>query len=173
MALTTIITERLELVPITEDLSMAELSSLDLLREKLHATIPEEWPPDLVTSETIHEFIELLNASGGSRLLAYYWIRTGPGTNERILIGSGGSILKDDGIYEIGYSVLEPFQRMGYATEAISAITTRIKDDLSPVFIRACTFPSLAGSIRVLEKNDFVLHGSNEDEGTIEYRLYC
>ena len=164
-------TERLELIPITEELCNADLVSPHLLGEKLNAIIPDTWPPALLTPETLQEFIALLTAPEDSRLIAYYWISTEGGNGYRTLIGSGGFVISEDGIPELGYSVLDEFQCRGYATEAARMMITWIQDELSPASIHACTYPSLTGSIRVLEKTGFVYTGPGIEEGTIEYRF--
>lgn len=165
-------TNRLELIPMTEELCQADLESPYELSQRLCAQIPDAWPPELVTAETIHEFIDLLNAPGGSRFYSFYWIKKGGNDADRILIGSGGCLMGSDGIPEIGYSVLEEFRCQGYATEAVQAIRSWLKTEFSPAFIRAYTFPSLFASIRVLEKSGFQYTGSGSEEGTIEYRIY-
>jgi RimJ/RimL family protein N-acetyltransferase len=172
MTIPTLRTRRLELVPMTVDLCLADLSSPEILGRQLDADIPDAWPPELVTPDTLHEFIQLLNAPGGSRFYSFYWIKTGEYCSDRILIGSGGGLIKDDGIPEIGYSVLEEFRCQGYATEAVRAVTCWLKERFSPAFIRAYTFPFLTGSIRVLEKNGFHYAGPGCEEGTVEYRDY-
>ena len=171
MKIITLLTERLELIPITTEFCMADLASSQLLGEKLNAFIPDSWPPELVTPETLQEFITLLNAPGGSRLIAYYLIRTEGDEGDRTLIGSGGFVISEDGIPELGYSVLDEFQCRGYATEAVRMMVTWLQDTLSPTTIRACTYPSLTGSIRVLEKTGFVYTGPGIEEGTIEYQF--
>ena len=171
MKMTILRTERLELIPITEELCIADLSSHMELGERLNADIPEAWPPALIEPETLHEFISLLNNPGGSRFFAYYWIKSGQFGKRRLLIGSGGSLIKEDGIPELGYSVLDEFQCRGYATEAVRSIIIWLKKEFSPEFIRAYTFLPLIGSIRVLQKNRFVYFGPAE-VGTLEYRKY-
>ena len=157
----------------TVPLCEADLCSTEELARHLNADVPDGWPPELVTPETLHEFIGLLNAPGGSRFYSFYWIRVDDTGSERTLIGSGGCLIRDDGIPEIGYSVLESFRCQGYATEAVWVITSWLKETLSPAFIRAYTFPSLTGSIRVLEKNGYQAVGPGPEEGTIEYRWNC
>ncbi len=168
----TILTDRLELIPMTEVLCRADLASPHELGQRLGAQIPEAWPPDLVTGDTIREFIDLLNAPGGSKFYSFYWIKKGNSITDRILIGSGGCLIGSDDIPEIGYSVLEEFRCRGYATEAVHAIRNWLQSAFSPAFIRAYTFPSLFASIRVLEKSGFQYTGKGSEEGTIEYRIY-
>lgn len=172
MNMTILWTERLELIPVTKELCTAELSSSKELGEKLNAFVPDAWPPALVTPETLQEFIALLAVPGGSRFFAYYWVTTGNNPGGRILIGSGGILIKEDRVPELGYSVLDEFQCRGYGTEAVRMIIEWLKREFSPAFIRAYTFPFLIGSIRVLQKNGFVFEGSGPEEGMIEFRTF-
>lgn len=164
-------TDRLELIPITVDLCTADLTSSALLSEGLNARVPDAWPPALVTRETLNEFITLLINPGESRLYAFYWVKTGDSPDDRILVGSGGFVRDEDGTLELGYSVLDEFQRQGYATEAVSAMIAWAKTNLGIPFIKACTYPDLIGSINVLEKNGFSFVGKGREEGTIAYCL--
>jgi RimJ/RimL family protein N-acetyltransferase len=173
MNLIPIITQRLELIPITVELCKADLSSHQELGNLLCARIPGAWPPEQVTNETIQTFISLLQAQGGSRFLAYYWIKKPCGFpyGERTLIGSGGFIIGEDNVPELGYSVLEEFQGKGYASEAAREMIRFMFEDPGVSTIQACTYPNLISSIRVLEKNGFEFSGPGKETGTISYYL--
>ncbi len=164
-------TKRLELIPVTVELCHADLHSRNRLSSDLRARVPDSWPPALLTPETLKEFNELLTAEGGSRLFAYYWVRTAIMPDDRVLIGSGGFVLGEDGIPELGYSVLEEFQGQGYATEAVNVMINQVRKKTNIAGIKACTFPSLIASIRVLEKNGFVPAGNGSEEGSIAFWL--
>lgn len=172
MNLSIIKTERLELIPITEELCHAELSSPILLGTMLGSCIPHTWPPDLATKEVVYEFINLLTHSGGSRFFAYYWIKSDHySSGQRVLVGSGGFILGDDNVPELGYSVLNEFRGFGYATEAVRAMIEWGFNFLDFPSIYAATFPEGIASKRVLEKTGFIFSGSGKEPGTIAYIL--
>jgi RimJ/RimL family protein N-acetyltransferase len=161
---------RLELIPITEETCIADMTSSELLGRHLHARIPESWPPALMTPETYGQFLTLLKNPEGSRLIAFYWVTRGNEDGEyRTLIGSGGFVLDDGGIPEIGYSVLDEFQHQGYATEAVHAMIEWISLTCQVPLIRASTYPNLPGSVRVLEKNAFHQVGGATEEGIITF----
>jgi [ribosomal protein S5]-alanine N-acetyltransferase len=164
-------TKRLVLIPITVELCNADKNSRKIFSEGLRAWVPDTWPPALLTLETLEEFITLLTAPNISRLYAWYWVCTGVSCEDRILIGSGGFVRGEDGTLELGYSVLEEFQRQGYATEAIRTMIMWARDEYGAQIIRACTFCDLIGSIRVLEKSGFVRSGKGDEEGSIVYLL--
>lgn len=101
------------------------------------------------------------------RPLAAHDQNDGPG---RVLIGSGGFFDLGDGSWMIGYSVLDAYQRLGYATEAVSALVAwAFQRDPSPRTIVATTYPELVASIRVLEKNGFHFDGPGDEPRTIRY----
>jgi len=164
-------TKRLVLIPITVELCSADKNSRKIFSEGLHAWVPDAWPPALLTPETLEEFITLLTAPDASRLYAWYWLRIGVSCEDRILIGSGGFVRGEDGVLELGYSILEEFQRQGYATEAIQAMIMWARDECGIKIIRACTFCDLIGSIHLLEKSGFIKSGKGDEEGSIVYLL--
>ncbi|PWR73175.1 GNAT family N-acetyltransferase [Methanospirillum lacunae] len=164
-------TKRLELIPITVELCNADLTSSEVLGIHLNCCIPDSWPPALLTPETLDEFIVLLTAECESRLYAYYWVKTGDTPDDRVLIGSGGFVRDKEGAFELGYSVLEEYQQLGYATEAVNEMIKWARTNPGVVCLKACTFPSLIGSIRVLEKTGFIRDGLGSEEGSIAYRL--
>lgn len=73
------------------------------------------------------------------------------------------------GMVEIGYAILEEFQGAGYATEAVSALMSWAFKNPNITHIAAETFPSLHGSIRVMEKCGMHYIGTGSEEGTIRY----
>ena len=89
------------------------------------------------------------------------------------LIGNAGFKGKPgaDGTVEIGYSILEPYQRNGYATEAVRSLIEWAFSVGDVNCIIAETLPDLLASIRVLEKNGFRFIGQGSEEGTIRYEL--
>ncbi|MGH8005003.1 MAG: GNAT family N-acetyltransferase [Limisphaerales bacterium] len=169
-----ITTERLELFPGTVELLSAELEGLGAFRQKLGVEVPETWPPDLYDRPAI-EFIanylkENADASGWGPW--YLVLRNNEGKPET-LVGTCGYKGKplSDGTVEIGYSVLAEYQRKGYAAEAARALVDRAFSHPAVTRVIAETFPELIPSIRVLEKNGFVLIGEGSEPGVIRYTL--
>jgi len=96
----------------------------------------------------------------------------------RVLIGCGGSASSaaSPDTACIGYSVLEEYQNQGYATEAVRHLIPVLFSLPGIRQVMATTYPYLAASIRVLEKNGFVYAGENHngegiEEGTGVYLL--
>jgi RimJ/RimL family protein N-acetyltransferase len=91
----------------------------------------------------------------------------------RTLIGTVGAFTKaaDPTEAEFGYGILPPFEGRGLATEAAKALVEFLRRDERITSIIAHTFPSLPGSIRVMEKCGLTYDGEGEEAGTIRYRL--
>ena len=73
--------------------------------------------------------------------------------------------LEPNGAAEIGYGILEEYQRKGYATEAVKAAVKWAFQDPKVTAIEAETEPDNRASQRVLEKCGFVPNGKNGKEG--------
>ncbi len=163
-------TERLCLVPATVKLYLLELYDRPAFASALKANVPEEWPPDQITSELIEEFIGRMNARD-RKLWSFYWLLRQKDSELPVLIGNGGFLVHDNGTLELGYSVLSEYQRKGYATEAVRSMLKWAISSLKKEKIIAHTYPHLKASIRVLEKNGFSFKGKGQEEGTILYEL--
>jgi [ribosomal protein S5]-alanine N-acetyltransferase len=161
-------TSRLELVAATLEMVMADLHRRDELPALLDAEIADGWPPPLVdvrAMESIKQSLIADPALGG--WTTWYWILRQP----RVLIGmSGFKSRPQDGSVEIGYTVLQQFQRQGFASEAVLAMTQwAFAHGTENVF--AETLPELAASQRVLTKNGFSLAEKSSEPGVIRFVL--
>jgi len=173
-------TPRLELVPANSEILVSDYHrEHDVLGRLLDAAIPAgAWPPPLLDSATLAEFVRMQAIGSDPHFCSWYWIVAGPEEQPRTLIGSGGTGSSSAGpdAVMIGYSVLEAFQNRGYATEAVRHLIPVIFQDPMIQRIVAATFPELKASIRVLEKNGFVPAGATDggegmEEGTVLYVL--
>ena len=72
---------------------------------------------------------------------------------------------------EVGYSLLEAFQKRGFATEAMRALIDRAFSMPDVNMVIAQTLPELTPSIRVLERLGFRFAGLGAEEGAIRYEL--
>jgi RimJ/RimL family protein N-acetyltransferase len=92
---------------------------------------------------------------------------------QRSLIGTLGAFTKSDqpNECEIGYSILPPYEGLGLATEGAKALIEYLREDEGLKSVIAHTFPSLTGSVRVMQKCGMVFEGEGEEEGTVRYRL--
>ena len=90
-----------------------------------------------------------------------------------MVIGLGGFKGRPDaaGTVELGYSVLDEFQRRGYGTEAAAALCAWAFSHPEIRCVTAETFPHLTGSISVLKKNQFRFTGAGSEGDTILFEL--
>jgi ribosomal-protein-alanine N-acetyltransferase len=163
-------TPRLELVPATVALVHADLKGRPQLARLLAARVPETWPPPRTEFATMLWTKQQMKAAPHHvGWLGWYWILT----ESRVLIGLGGfkGYPNSNGVVEIGYSVVETFQRKGYATEAVGTLCDWAFRDALVRRVVAETFPRLSGSIRVLEKNRFRQVEAVPVNGVIRFEL--
>ena len=176
-------TPRLDLIPATLEILKADRDKdKQTLARLLNAAVPGAWPPPLLDDEALDYFIRTVSEGTDPLFISWYWVLDDPAEGgERTLIGSGGiaSASTAGDTVLIGYSVLDEFQRRGYATEAVHHLIPAIFA-LGVRRIMATTYPELVASIRVLEKNGFVragdadveaLTGEGIEEGAVAYVL--
>ncbi|HEX4383332.1 MAG TPA: GNAT family protein [Myxococcales bacterium] len=98
--------------------------------------------------------------------MSWYFIKS------RELVGLGGFAgLPADGSVEIGYSILEQYQRQGFAVEAMTALIERAFSFPGIQVIAIQTLPELIASIRTAERLGFQLAGPGAEAGVIRYQL--
>lgn len=159
-------TPRLELIPATLEIVTADLHRRDELPALLRAEIGAGWPPPLVDVAAMKQLKRSLVADrhlGG--WTAYYCLLRRP----RILIGLAGFKSRPaGGSVELGYGILEKYQRRGFATEVVTALTGwAFQNGATRVF--AETLPELIASQRVLAKCQFQLAGAGSEPGVIRF----
>jgi RimJ/RimL family protein N-acetyltransferase len=165
-----ITTVRLELITGTPELARANIADGAEFSRLLNAQIPDNWPPPLNTPETMEWSLRFAETHpDGIGWGTWYVLQK----NNRAAIGIGGfkGIPIQDGLVEIGYSILPEFQKMGFATEAVNALLTWAFEHPEVNRVRAETLPELISSIRVLKKNGFVQIGAGSEEGVIRFEI--
>jgi [ribosomal protein S5]-alanine N-acetyltransferase len=167
-----IVTPRLALITVTPETVRSEQAGDNRLGELIGCTIPTNWPPanwePHVFDFLLAQFDQHPDQIGWCRYVAF------PHPDgSRTLIGTLGAFTKAAAPTEaeIGYSVLPQFEGHGFATEAAKAIIDFLRSDERITSIIAHTFPSIRGSIRVMEKCGLTFDGEGEEAGTIRYRL--
>ena len=171
---TNVKTERLDLIAGTLDLARADIENRAEFARLLGARVPESWPPPLNDEESMAWSARFLNENrdGVGWGCWYFVLRRGP-EGGRVAVGMGGFRGKPDadGTVEVGYSVLEEFQEVGYATEAVKGLLGWAFGDPAIRRVIAETYPDLTPSIRVLTKNGFVEIGAGSEPGVIRFEL--
>jgi len=141
-------TPRLTLVPFTLELVEAALTGRALFAQRLCAHIPDNWPgPDFA------DLFPVLAQQLAHKPDDACWIRLIVHTTEHVLIGDVGCHGPPDenGVVEIGYSIVPPYHNLGYATEAAQDLIRWLWMQPVSRITAGCDIDN-AGSIRVLEK---------------------
>jgi RimJ/RimL family protein N-acetyltransferase len=164
-----IATDRLDLIAMTPELAQLEARSTDALASALDVPVPATWPPDLYESDDLERLSRVLGEPGTAGWALYYVVRREP----RTLIGvSGfGGPPGDSGTVEVGYSVLQPFRRRGFASEAVGGLLDKAFSDPRVDRVIAETYHSLAASMAVLVKSGFALTHTDPVDNKLRYEL--
>ena len=161
-------TSRLRLVPATPALIDDELAGPERLAAALGAKLPVDWPPEHHDADTLEYWREQLSQPGAEGWWLYYMLLTEP--DPPILVGTVSyKGPPNDGVVEIGYSVVRSWRRRGLATEASRGLIEAAWEQGVKLVI-AHTFADLEPSIGVLGKLGFEPAGLNE-EGELGFRL--
>jgi RimJ/RimL family protein N-acetyltransferase len=89
----------------------------------LGCTVPGDWPPDDVRDALPMFEATLRDRREEAGWWAWYWITAGP--SGAVLVGSGGfkGPANATGVVEVGYGTLARYRRLGFAGEAVDALT--------------------------------------------------
>lgn len=169
----TLRTERLELVADDAETARAAVNGREELAVALNAQIPPEWPPEIIAdlleawADTLQEHPDQVGWWN------WHWVRDEVETGTRILIGSGGfrGPPDADGTVEVGYAVLDAYQRRGYAFEAMRALVEWAFDHPEVATVVGETFPHLATAVRVMERLSLTSIGPGRQDGTVRYGI--
>jgi len=162
-------TPRLDLIAAGAAVCRAAAADRDALARLLAARVPESWPPDLMAGH-IAGYAQRIEANPALEgWLPWYWITRADPT----LIGNGGfgALPAADGSGQFGYALVPEHHGRGYATEAVSAVLEWAFGHPGLTRVVADTYPELARSIRVLQKNGFRYAGPGKSERVIRYEL--
>ncbi|MEN6449921.1 MAG: GNAT family N-acetyltransferase [Thermoguttaceae bacterium] len=173
-------TARMRLAPATVALAQAELTDRTEFARLLSATVPEEWPPEML-ADALPLFLEWIGAAP-DRVGWYVWYAVMRLPHEALdmLAGDVGDILiasggfkgpPQDGTIEIGYSVLPRFQGQGYATEMVRALIDWAFTKPGVTRIVAETTEDNSPSVRLLHRLGFVLDEPAVEPGHIRFLL--
>jgi len=167
------ITERLELIPVTAELCEAEGQGPDVVGRALRVRVPASWPPPVFEPDDLERLRRRLECDPASRTWTLYYLvlRTPVTGAPRELLGLAGYVgpPSAEGLVEIGYAIAVEYQRRGYATEAVRALLGRAFADEKVVGVTATTYATLEPSIRVLRKAGFALIGQDSARGLLQY----
>lgn len=160
--------ERLKLVAFDARLAGLQSRAPAAFFEALGVQSEASWPPELMDQSAMDWCEEQLKAQPGSEGW-YFWAFIWPAFMSGMdrLVGGGGFKGPPDqnGVVEIGYSMLVSFREQGLATEAVNALIDWAFASGQVREVIAETLPHLIASQRVLEKTGFVETGFREEDG--------
>lgn len=165
-------TTRLEVISATLDMARAERDDPARMPRDYAIRLAQPWPPPLNDEASLAWSISVLEAHPALPGWGF-WYFCLPGSDETpaLAIGNGGfkGPPDPDGTVEVGYSVLEEYQRQGYASEAVAALIAWAFTQPSARRIIAETYPELIGSLGVLKKLGFKPIDGGSEPGVIRF----
>jgi ribosomal-protein-alanine N-acetyltransferase len=169
----TLVTARLELVPLTLPVAEAALLGQRARTEELlGARLPDAWPGRALVERAFSASLDLLRSSPDKRL----W-----GNRVMITRGEGrrvvGSVVfhgapGPDGIVEVAYGVEQESQLKGYAKESVPVCVEWALGQPGTVAVRATTPPWHIASRRVLDRCGLAVIGTEMSDAFGEILLY-
>jgi RimJ/RimL family protein N-acetyltransferase len=168
-----IVTERLELVPATADLTRAALEGDGALAAALRAIVPVTWPPEFMDSPALEFTLARLEEDERQAGWWLHFVVLTQASAGRTLIGSAGykGPPSPDGTVEVGYGIVRDHQRQGYASETVRGLVAHAFSNPAVHRVIAETLPELTPSIGVLRKCNFRFLGAGSEPGVIRFEL--
>lgn len=150
----TLHTPRMTLLAGTLEHAQAAVAGNEQLAKALDAKVTDEWPDPLLAT-ALPSIVEWLRSSAPPPGWAmWYFLLRQPGGYT--LAGCGGfKGAPEDGVVEVGYSVLPEFQRRGLATEVVHALLAWAFEQPGVRTVIAHTYHDLPGSLGVLRNTGF------------------
>ena len=164
-----IVTKRLTLIPATVELLRAEIGDHVELARLLSAAVPDNWPPE-TTVDALPFFLDCVESSPDQiGWFGWYAVTT---TDPATLIGGGGFMgPPKDSAVQSGYSVIEQYQRQGYATEMVNSLIKWAFSQSQCERVIAETEWANPASARVLNKIGFASVGAATTPGGARFEL--
>jgi [ribosomal protein S5]-alanine N-acetyltransferase len=172
-ALAPLLTRRLRLTAITQDLLDAESSGPVALARALNATVPPDWPPEH-WEPPVRRFIGSQGHEHPATVPWHRYIVLRPGQAgcgwRRTLVGCAGAFPRTGGDVEMGYSVVASFQRRGIASEAALTLTDWLLTQEHIRSVSAQTYESMDASVKVMRAAGMSFVGPGDEAATVRYR---
>ena len=159
------------MIAATLSLITSEMASAADLARNVEAEL-QNWPPPLNDASSLQWTYDHLRAN--PELAGFFvWYVVLVEGSRRILVGLLGVKGPPDerGFIEIGYSVLETYQRRGIGTEATCALMQWAFENSAVQQIHAETFPNLTASIGVMQRCGMKFRGEGSEPGTVRYAV--
>ena len=162
---------RLTLVAASPGLIDSDLAGKGELAAALGAVVPREWPPELFSNTVMRLAQAQLLDPSEQGWSAWYLLHRA--VMPPVLVGLCQFKGKPDpaGSVEIAYSILPAYRNSGFATEAVARLVEWAFGHRNVLQVTAETMPYRGRSIRIREKNGFVLDGPGSEQGVVRYVL--
>ena len=170
LSLRLIKSRRLSLIAATPELIEKDLKGRDCLSEALDVSISDTWPPDLF-GPSAKQFALTQLDDVAEHGWSFWYLLTHDDPSELVGICEFKGRPDESGSVEIAYSILNNFQRKGFATEAVARLVLWAFSHHNVSEVCAETLPHLVQSIRVLQKNGFEFTGAGSETGVVRYAI--
>lgn len=154
---------------VADDLAAEDISGAALAR-RLGVHPPPHWPPDN-NGPDVRAWFRAGMAAAPDRLGWWCWYIVAHAVELDVLVGSAGfkGPPDADGVAEIGYSVLTPFRRHGYASAAVALLVDAAFAEAATTALIAHTAPGAMASQGVLKRCGFAHVGDvvDPDDGLV------
>jgi len=166
--------ERLRLVCCSEATLAVDRRPASALAGLLAARIPDSWPPELYDEGARRYNLDYVRTHPDAICWSMWYIVL-KGTDGGPDLAAGLVGFKgppnDGGVVEVGYGVLDEFQRRGIASEAIRMLIDFAFHDPRVTAVAAETYPDLVGSIGVMMRNRMRYAGAGSEPGVVRYQV--
>jgi RimJ/RimL family protein N-acetyltransferase len=158
----------------TSGLLRAEISDRERFARLLEAGVHPAWAQELDYQEVMGSMAQRIqDAPDETGWWSWYFVLHNRMTGHRMLIGNGGfkGPPDDEGTVEIGYSLLPPYRKRGYTTEAVQALASWAFAHPEVTRVIAEARPGNTASIRVLQKAGFNELGPGSQRGHLRFEI--
>ncbi len=162
----------MRLIPATAALVRAEIAQRDTFAAMLDADVPDNWPPEML-SDALPWFLQQLEQTPGlCGWLAWYSVHRADQAMRSRLVASGGFRGRpQQGMLEVGYSVLPQFQRQGFAREMVTGLVQWAFAQAGVAGVFADTHHSNTPSLHLVRSVNFIHTGPGKEPGYERYEL--
>lgn len=150
----------------------AELTCLDDLSVMLNARVGANWPPGEYDRPAQEFFLDCMQKGGELAQGVFVWYAI---TNQApaTLVGAAGfdGLPNPQGEIEIGFSIVDEWQNVGYATEVATALIDKAFSDSRVSKVIAHTTADNSSSCKVLEKLGLSQMSHAQETAMIRFEL--
>ena len=166
-----LVSPRLRLAAMSECALRSELAGDNRLGSILEAEIGIQWPPEHWEPHVFELLLTAFQANPGQQRHHRYILLDRPGQAPLVIgVVNGFTWPGKPDEMEIGYSILPTFQKLGYGYEACERYVRFICENWPHLGLMAQTYPTLTGSVRILERLGFRPDGPGQEAGVIVFR---